>query len=152
MSGFIGTGALESRLTAIGHSQGFIRQLAVSVVAEQKRTVPRKTGNLGRSIHIESVSATGAKVIASANYAAFTEFGTRAHEIVPVNRKALRWAATSSGRRLSGSPRKGAAVIFAKRVRHPGTRGMHWAQRGAEAAAAKAGLADSMIRVWNGAA
>ena len=103
----IGSGALESRLTAIGNHQGLLKQLALSVVAEQKRLVPRRTGNLGRSIHIASITENTAQVIASANYAAYTEFGTKAHEIVPIHassastsRKAASW--TSAVRRRCG--------------------------------------------------
>ena len=151
MTGFIGEGALESRLRAIGQPSNILRQLAVSVVREQKLLVPRKTGNLGRSIHIGSVTRNFAQVIASANYAAYTEFGTRPHVIVPVRAQALRFAPKGMGR-LTGSPRKGGPVIFAKRVRHPGTRGMHWAQRGAEAAVGKAHLKDTIINLWNAAA
>ena len=147
----IGAGQLESRLTAIGRPQQFLRTLAVAVVREQKLLVSRKTGNLARLIHIGSISNSTATIIASANYAAYTEYGTRAHIILPVNAKALRFA-VGANRRLSGSPRKGAPVIFAKRVRHPGTRGMHWAQRGAAAAAGKMNLAESVIRIWNEAA
>jgi len=147
----IGAGQLESRLTAIGRPQQFLRSLALSVVREQKLLVPRKTGNLGRSIHIEAVSATKATIVASANYAAYTEYGTRAHDILPVNAKVLRFA-VGANRRLSGSPRKGGSVIFAKRVRHPGTKGIHWAQRGAVAAAGQMNLAESVIRIWNAAA
>ena len=87
-------------------------------------------------------------MIASANYAAYTEYGTRPHEIVPRAKKALRFAPKGMGR-LTGSPRKGGPVVFAKRVRHPGTRGMHWAQRGAEAAIGKGHLADVVIAEWN---
>ena len=144
----IGVGALQSRLTAIGNTQGLMQRLALQVVAEQKRLVPRKTGNLGRSIHVQNVTRTSASVIASANYAAFTEYGTRPHEIVPRAKKALRFA-VGANRRLSGSPRSGSPVVFAKRVRHPGTRGMHWAQRGADSAIGKGHLADVVIAEWN---
>ena len=59
----IGAGQLESRLRAIGNTSGLMRQLAITVVAEQKRLVPRKTGNLGRSIHVERVTSTSANVV-----------------------------------------------------------------------------------------
>ena|SRR5438128_1943173 len=147
----IGAGQLESRLNAIGHTQGLLHSLALQVVREQKLLVPRRTGNLARSIQIQSVSSTQAVVVALAGYAAYTEYGTRPHQIVPVRRKALRFAIGKNAR-LSGSPRKGAAVVFAKRVRHPGTRGMHWARRGAEAAIGKGHLADVIIGLWNSAA
>jgi len=151
MTGLIGAGQLESRLTAIGRPQQFLRSLALMVVREQKLLAPHKTRNLSHSIHIGEVSATRATVIASANYAAYTEYGTRAHDIRPVNAKALRFA-VGANRRLSGKPRKGAPGIFTKRVRHPGTKGTHWAQRGAAAAVGKLNLAEMIVRIWNEAA
>src|SRR5436853_6550620 len=116
----IGTGAIESRLTAIGNHQGLLKQLALSVVREQKLLVPRKTGNLGRSIHIASITQNSAQIIASANYAAYTEYGTHAHDIVPRTKKALRFAVGAKAR-LCGSPRKEAGVASATRGRHLAT-------------------------------
>lgn len=146
-----GTPQLQARLRALGQTKDIMQRLAVNVVAEQKRLVPRKTGNLGRSIHYTSITATRATVVADARYAAYTEFGTRAHVIVPKAKKALRFAPAGAGR-LSGRPRTGGAVIFAKRVQHPGTRGLHWAERGAKAAISKLHLADLIIGQWNRAA
>src|SRR5690242_8065209 len=93
----------------------------LGVVREAKLTVARKTGNLGRSIHVAHADADSVTVEAAANYAGFVEHGTAPHEITPKAKKALRFAATGAGRRLTGSPRVGAAVVFAKRVHHPGT-------------------------------
>ena len=151
----IGAQALERRLAAIsGGTLGVnvMRSLGLSTVREAKLLVHRKTGNLGRSIHVSSTTPTTATVVASARYAADVEFGTRAHTITPRAAKALRWAASASGRRLSGAPRVGAAVIFAKRVHHPGTKPYPFLVPGAKAAVAKSGLRDAVVKLWNEAA
>lgn len=145
---------LQSRLKAIGGAggRGVMQKLALSVVRESKLIVPRKTGNLGRSIHLGPVTDTSATVYASANYAGYVEFGTKPHEITPRAKKALRFAATAAGRRLTGSPRKGAAVVFATRVHHPGTQANPFMRKGAEKAVAGSGLANIIIKEWNDAA
>ena len=82
----VGLSKLDARLNAIsGMKVGspILKRLALSTVREAKLLVPRRTGNLGRSIHVASVSATEAQVAASANYAAYVEYGTRAHDITP---------------------------------------------------------------------
>ena len=151
----VGLSKLDARLNAIsGMKVGspILKRLALSTVREAKLLVPRRTGNLGRSIHVASVSATEAQVAASANYAAYVEYGTRAHDITPKAAKALRFAASAGGARLTGTPRSGAAVVFAKRVHHPGTRPQPFLLKGAEKAVSSAGLADEVVAAWNSAA
>jgi len=149
-----GKHALELRMSAVSKAGGIkmTRMLGLSTVREAKLLVHRKTGNLGRSIHVASVTEKSVTVIASAGYAADVELGTRPHEITPKAAKALRWAASASGRRLSCAPRKGAAVIFATRVHHPGTKPYPYLVPGAKRAVAKGGLKDVVIDVWNAAA
>lgn len=141
---------LRARINAITPDRELMRKIALSAVREQKLLVPRKTGNLGRSIHIGAVTPSRAETIASASYAAYVERGTRPHEIVPKRRKALRWAAGNA--RLSGSPRAGGSVRFAKRVQHPGTRAKPFMVPGAKKAIEGAGLKDTLIVSWNRAA
>ena len=141
---------LKARLEAIAPNPDFMRKLALVAVAEQKRLVPRRTGNLGRSIGIERVTATSADTVAHANYALFVERGTKAHTIVPRNRKALRWPAAGSST-LGGRVRSGGSVIFAKRVRHPGTRARPFMEPGAKRAVDKLGV-DVIVKAWNDAA
>ena len=151
----IGLGALDRRLNAISPLKGgsaLMKKLAASTIREEKLLVPRKTGNLGRSIHVQSVTAESATIIAAANYAAFVEYGTKPHEITPNAKKALRFAASAAGRRLSGSPRKGANVVFAKVVHHPGTKPHPYMVPGAKLAVSRAGLVEEIIKEWNGAA
>ena len=142
---------LKARLEAIKPNPDLMKKLALTAVAEQKRLVPRKTGNLGRSIGVGRVTDTSAETIAGANYAAAVEFGTKPHIIVPRNRKALRFAAGPGSRRLSGSPRSGGAVVFAKRVRHPGTRAQPFMVPGAQKALKELGV-DAIVKAWNDAA
>jgi hypothetical protein len=140
---------LRSRFEAIKPNPTLMRNLALTAVAEQKRLVPRKTGNLGRSIGIGRVSATYAETKATANYAAFVEQGTRAHTIVPRNRKALRWPTTGSAT-LAGGVKSGGSAIFAKRVNHPGTRAQPFMVPGAKKAVESIGAA--IVKLWNDAA
>ena len=142
---------LKARVNAIKPNPGLMRDLALIVTAEAKREAPRRTGNLARSIQIGSVSATRAEVRATANYAAFVEMGTRAHIIRPRQRKALRWAPRGQTR-LSGTPKKGAQAIFAKRVNHPGTRAHPFMAPAIRVAARAAGLMAHIVKAWNDAA
>ena len=143
---------LRSRIEAITPDADFLRKLALLAVREQKLLVPRKTGNLGRSIHLGRVTATQAETIASADYAVYVERGTRAHEIRPRNRKALRFPASGGDARLSGSVRTGGNVRFAKRVQHPGTKAKPFMVPGAKKAIEGAGLKATLIDEWNDAA
>lgn len=151
----IGMGALQKRLAAISgpHSgERIMRTVGLATVREAKLLVARKTGNLGRSIHVASVSETTTTVRAEAKYAAFVEHGTAPHVITPNARKALRFAASPAGRRLSGSPKKGAAVVFAKVVHHPGTKAEPYLLPGAQRAIRASGLSNIIVDEWNGAA
>ena len=148
----VGLSALQRRIAAVSRPQGVMKLLGLATVREAKLLVHRKTGNLGRSIHVSSVSESQATVVASVRYAGFVEHGTRAHEITPKAAKALRWAASPAGRRLSGSPRVGAAVVFATRVHHPGTKPYPFLVPGAKRAVGQSGLKDVVVKDWNDAA
>lgn len=136
-------------------SVNMLGRLALSVVAEAKRDVPRKTGNLGRSIHRGAVSAEYAEVRASAGYAAFVEFGTRPHLIVPVRARALAWPAQAGGARLTGSARKSTqrggngGMRFARAVHHPGTRPNPFMERAFQRAVSQAHLEEVVVAAWN---
>lgn len=150
-----GVPQLQARLKAITPAtmgSRLMQRLALSTVREAKLLVPRRTGNLGRSIHVASVTETEARVEAGAAYAGYVERGTRPHEITPKARLALRFAASPAGARLTGTPRKGAAVVFAKRVHHPGTKAEPFLLPGAQKAVSAAGLASQIVQDWNAAA
>ena len=138
---------LQARLHAIG-GPGFMRQVGLMAVREQKLLVHRKTGNLGRSIVLASSSATNAVTEAGAGYAAYVELGTRPHDIVPRVARVLAWG---GARRLSGSLRTGAKPeFFAMRVHHPGSRPYPFMIPGAQLAVQKSG-ANIIVSLWNGA-
>ena len=121
----VGGRELSRRLAALQDARGrkaMMGQLGNIVVAKAQDEVPRKTGDLQRSIKITDLDDERVVVRARKDYAPDVEFGTKKHDIVPRRRRALRFAATAGGSRLSGAPRRGASVVFARRVKHPGTR------------------------------
>ncbi len=146
----LGETALQRRLMALSGPNAFVnwhRLIGTAAVREQKLLVHRKTGNTGRSIHL--VSATAQKAVTEAGGAAsYLEFGTKPHTITPKAAKALRFAASPGGARLSGAPRKGAAVVFAKVVHHPGTKPYPFMVPGAVAAVQQAGV-EPIIALWD---
>jgi hypothetical protein len=152
MSDIKGLPQLISRFNAIKPNQQMMRTLALSAVREQKIEVPRRTGNLGRSIRIRRVTPKEAQTIAAASYALYVHEGTKAHDIRPKNRKALRFPADGGSSTLGGRVRSGGKVRFAKRVRHPGTKANPFMLRGAQKAVQAAGFASYVIERWNRAA
>lgn len=147
-----GFGDLQKRLAAISSKnqfEGILRDLGRAAVREAKILVPRKTGNLGRSIRVGRVSGSSVRIQAMAGYAAFVELGTRPHTIRPVNARVLAWG---GARRLSGSLRSGSKPTnFAMVVHHPGTRPQPYLLPGAQRAVAGVGVA-ALVRAWNSAA
>lgn len=119
-----GSRELQSRLRSMGELKPTLTRIGLVSVAEAKRLVPRRTGNLGRTIRVGEVTSDHVDVVAggrlSVGYAAAVEFGTRAHTIVPRKAKVLAWGGprTLGGRLKSG----GKPQFFAKRVHHPGSR------------------------------
>jgi len=155
MSNIEGMTALQKRFAAITDSKKQLGQIAILGVKEAKRLVPRKTGNLARTIRLGSVSETQATILAGGKdgvgYARHVEFGTKGGAIiVPKRKKVLAWG---GDRRLSGSLRTGAqATNFAMRVTRGATKAKPYLVPGAKRAVEKAGLADAVIAAWNGAA
>ncbi len=148
-----GLTALQRRLAAIsGPNIGrqMMTIVGMAAVREQKLLVHRKTGNLGRTIHLAEVTDDSALTVASASYAAYVERGTRPHVITPKVAKVLAWGGP---RRLSGALRSGAKPThFARLVHHPGTKPYPYMLPGAEKAVADAHLGDVVVKEWNGAA
>ena len=146
----VGQVELNRRLNAIKDTKGLLKQVQLVMIREAKVLVPRKTGNLGRSIVPGQLTNTRATVEAKAGYAAFVEFGTKPHVIRPRKAKALAWA-SGSGRRLSGRPRKGAKLTFAKVVHHPGTKPHPFMLPAAQKAISQESMSE-IVKKWNGAA
>lgn len=106
------------------------------VEAGAKILVPHKTGHLRSSIQTDVTgigSSLQGTIGTDLGYARDVEEGTRAHDIAPLTASALMLpiapmtgfggrAMGFGGGRLSGAPRRGQAVAFFARVRHPGTR------------------------------
>lgn len=145
---------LEARLHALGQApQGMLRQVGIHAVAQAKIRVPRRTGNLGRTIRIGSISPTAVEVRAggqlNVGYAAAVEFGSRPHVIRPRRRKVLAWG---GARTLAGNLRAGAqATNFAAKVTHPGSKAQPYLIPGFHDALRIVGL-DFLIDRWNKAA
>lgn len=149
-----GMTALQRRFAAISDTRQLLGQVALLGVREAKALVPYKTHNLQHTIRPGIITAVSGQIMAGGKdgvgYAQAVEFGTRAHVIVPRNRKALAWG---GDRRLSGSLRTGAkATNFATRVNHPGSRPKPYLIPGAKQGVEKAGLAKRIITAWDGAA
>lgn len=147
-----GFAELQRRFAAVSNPamfQAALADLATTAVREANILVPRKTGNLGRSIRVGRITRSSVIVEATAGYAAFVELGTRAHIIRPKNAKVLAWGGP---RRLSGSLRSGAKPThFATIVHHPGSRPHPYLLPGAERAYAGVGP-QAIVRAWNAAA
>ncbi len=173
-----GYGGLKARLRALESGTadrrilGELGLLAVQYSKEEQRP-HKRTGALARTIRLGDIDVTGQRVQVLAGghtvgigvsgpsavgYAAVHEFGSEAHIIRPRRRKALAWAASPEGRRLTGSTRtatrRGAfgGMRFAKVVHHPGTRAYPYLFPGARRALHEVGLRDIVIQVWNQAA
>jgi hypothetical protein len=147
-----GMDALNKRMAALGEHKQMLGKLGLLAVSYAKETVPRKTGNLGRTIRLGQVTDTEVQILAGGQggvgYAQVVEFGSKAHIIRPKNRKALRWGANA---RLSGTPKSGSAVIFATYVNHPGTQPKPYLIPAAQKAVSEAGI-DLVVQAWNDAA
>lgn len=150
--GFEGMTDLQRRFAAITDTRQLLGQLGLLAVQYAKEIVPRKTGNLGRTIRLGQVTDSDAQILAGGQegvgYAQVVELGSRPHVIVPRRRKALAWG---KSRRLSGSARAGSDMIFAKRVNHPGTRAQPYLKPAAERAVQDSGVG-LLVKIWNEAA
>ena len=148
---------LQARLSAIGETREIARQLGLNTVRYAKLGVARKTATTARSIRLAQVTETSATVTVG-GAGAYLERGTRPHIIRPRYAKSLRFpakgvATTLSGRVRTGAARKlgNAAYVFARFVRHPGTKAQPFLIPAARKAAEAVGIT-SVIERWNEAA
>ena len=78
-------------------------------IAEYAQSIaPVRTGAYRDSIHVEQNGPLDFSIVADASYAAFIEFGTAPHIIIPSQAKVLAFDV-------------GGETVFAKYVMHPGT-------------------------------
>ena len=85
-------------------------EIAIRMQNELMLVAPVDTGRLKNSIKVKSTSE--GLIIWMVDYGKFVEFGTPPHIIKPTEKKALKFKV----KKESGK------IVFAKKVRHPGTR------------------------------
>lgn len=147
---------LMARLAAVKQGPtGLPRDWAVMTVAGAKRDVRVKTGTTRRTIRIGSVSDDGATVTVGAA-GPYLERGTRPHIIRPRKAKLLRFpaagvATTRGGRPTAAAVRQGGAYVFARVVRHPGTKPYPFLLPNARKALQAIGIG-KVVAKWNQAA
>jgi hypothetical protein len=144
---------LNRRLEALQKPRPLLQTVQLRAVAEAKQlhAPNRKTGHTSRTIMPGQLGPTFAIVQAS-GAAVFLERGTRPHIIRPKTKGMLSWPASSAGRRLSGRPRTNAGPrIFARMVRHPGTKPYPFLLPGAVKAVKSVGI-EPLVKAWNEAA
>lgn len=103
---------LGAQQVAVQQASRVMGGLGRSIVRNARGRVPVRSGELRDSIGSTlstTSSAVRLEVFATAPHARFVHEGTRPHEIRPRHARALRFQI-------------GGRVIFAQRVRHPGTR------------------------------
>jgi HK97 gp10 family phage protein len=98
--------------------QKLIKRLADVAWAEAFWGAPRRTGYLASTVY-KDVGEGEARVGAAASYARHVEYGTRPHEIRPVNASVL----VFQGRN---------GLVFTPLVHHPGTKANPFMHRAAE--------------------
>ena len=101
--------ALESGRWALA-MDAVVRRIAGEVLTRFQKTAPKKSGRLVASAYIVSPQAPTWLMKVDAPYAAVVEFGSRPHVILPRRARVLHFFV-------------GGEEVFAKRVRHPGTKG-----------------------------
>ena len=172
-----GYASLQRRIAAIKGpvlGKDIMQTLGYAAVNEIHNLEPHKTGNLRRTTHLGEVTATSARVFASANYAAVQNYGSglygpkaAKYAIKPNAKKALAFASQGvtterfgagakltfrlTGRLSAASMRQygNAAFVVVKGVMHPGVHGQHFMEKGAEKAITSAGLLDRVVAAWN---
>lgn len=145
---------LQRRLAAISDTRMLLGTVGLLAVREAKSLVPRRTGNLGRTIRLGAVTPDSVEVLAGGKlkvgYAAAVEFGTKPHVIRPRRARVLAWG---GGRTLAGNLRKGQrATSFATMVHHPGTKAKPYLIPGIKKALKSAGIRAKIVDAWNRAA
>jgi hypothetical protein len=99
-------GALASKgRSALGRA---FKDIALDLWGNVREEAPVRHGRLAGSWELDQVGDLDYRIRSAVEYAAAVNEGTKPHDIVPVRGKALRFVI-------------GDQVIFARRVRHPGT-------------------------------
>lgn len=98
----------------VGHGRRRMARLQRRTATQARQDVPVKTGNLGRTIGEGDIRTVGPRTVtgsvhANARYARYVHEGTRPHLIRPRGAQAMRFEV-------------GGRTVFARLVRHPGTK------------------------------
>jgi len=150
---------LQARVFALQDTSRFLHEFAPTGIRHIKLETPHRTRHLSRNNEILSVSDDEIRFINRVKYALPVHEGSRPHDIRPkAGRKgrhgrpaALKFAVGANAT-LSGRPRSGAPVVFARKVRHPGNKPNRWMLRGIQKGLEAFGLAKAIIKVWDSAA
>lgn len=140
---------LQARVKRLGDTKLLLSTFTLTGMAQIRLETPRKTSNLSRNNQLGSITPLSVDFTNTANYAIPVHQGSRPHDIVPRRAKVLRWPVKGSAR-LSGAAKSGGAVIFARRVHHPGNKPNPWIIRGLQKAIGVFGLRNAVYRLWNG--
>ncbi|MBU2249076.1 MAG: hypothetical protein KKD77_20180 [Gammaproteobacteria bacterium] len=97
-------------------------KVVVEMLGDAKRYAPVDKGLLRRRIELDKKGDLHYELWSHVPYSAHVEYGTSPHIIRPVNAQALRF---ETGKAVSGFGRTwargGGGVVYAKKVKHPGT-------------------------------
>lgn len=96
----------------------FLKFVADDLGKELRRVAPFDEGYLRN--HIKVIAVHDGIEIYMPEYALYVEFGTKPHVIRPKLKKALKFESGKKARLESGKSDKN--IVFAKEVRHPGTK------------------------------
>lgn len=96
-----------------------MEQSLTAVTNVAKQNAPYRTGKLRRSIFNKMRDVLNGQVSTATEYAAYVEYGTNPHTIVPRRAKVLAF-------KIGGS------MVFAKKVQHPGFSGRFYMRRTAQ--------------------
>jgi hypothetical protein len=99
----------------------------------------QRTGEMNRTLRLVAPGEFRRRVVAQSKHAAFLQYGTKAHVIRPkLARNFVGPAQESQGRRKRGTGgarhalrfvANGGGLIFARAVKHPGTRGYFYVEK-----------------------
>jgi hypothetical protein len=98
-----------------------IPKIAIRLQNELVLRAPFDNGRLRNSIKVVQDGKSGL-IVFMVDYAKFIEFGTPPHIIKPKSKEALRFEKDRKGRLSKKRGAKESDFVFAKKVKHPGTR------------------------------
>lgn len=132
-----GAAQLSNRLKAMRLAfKPMGKDWATETAAQSNRTAPRgATGRLSKSHKVKSATQRGAKVVAIF-YGVFVNRGTKPHTIKAKNTPSLIFNV-------------GGRTIFARAVKHRGTRGTRYVDKAAQKALREHVSTDALIDAWN---